>query len=117
VIVQFKSTKPPSSNGQNGNGQNGNGQNQNGNFQGEYDNNVNQIGQQGQVKTKLPQINAVHMKLTLAAIQALEANPSVAYVTPNRPLKGHADITTQSVNAILHGRWAGWNRSRSRGGR
>ena len=94
VIVQFKSTGSSKSNGQ---GNNSNGQNQNGDF----DNDVQQIGQHGQVKTQLPKINAVHMQMTLAEIQALQTNPAVAYVSPNRFSKGALDITTQTVAANL----------------
>src|ERR1035437_8755653 len=121
VIVQFKSTgnnngnngnnngnngnnngNNGNNNGNNGNsnGKNGNGGNNNGNdHQGDYDNNVNQVGQDGEIRTKLPKINAVHMKLSLQALQALQANPSVAYITPNRKLKRTLDISTQAVNA------------------
>src|ERR1035437_7403485 len=114
VIVQFKSTgnnngnngnnngNNGNNNGNNGNnnGKNGNGGNNNGNDdQGDYDNNVNQVGQDGEIRTKLPKINAVHMKLSLQALQALQANPSVAYITPNRKLKRTLDISTQAVKA------------------
>src|SRR5271157_661582 len=89
VIVQFQS---------NGNKQGTNFSNFN---QAAFNNNVNQVGQSGQVKATLPAINAVHMQLPLALVQLLQANPMVKYITPNRPIKKTLDITTQTVNAEL----------------
>lgn len=85
VIVQFK---PISIN--NGNNQPGN-----------YNNLVNQLGQSGQIKTLLPKINAVHMKLPAFLLPLLQQMPSIAYISPNRPIKRTLDITAQTVYANL----------------
>src|SRR5579871_5173084 len=77
---------------------------------GAFNNNVNQVAPNGTVVTKLPQINAVHMKLPLFAVQFLQALPTVAYISPNRPLTRSLDITTQSVNANLAWNF-GWDGS------
>src|SRR5437588_313513 len=67
---------------------------------------LNRLG--GQVKRSLDLIHAVHVALSQAAIQALENNPNVVYVSPNRALHGSLDITTQTVNAPAA--WQlGWN--------
>ena len=71
------------------------------NKQATYNNNVIQAGQSGQIKTALPTINAVHMRIPLAAVQALQKNPMVKYITPNRPIKRTLDLTTQAVYANL----------------
>jgi serine protease AprX len=54
-----------------------------------------------QIKTRYRHMKAVHLKLPAAAIRALESNPLVTYVSPNRPIHGALDITTQAVNANL----------------
>lgn len=66
-----------------------------------YNNNVNLFALNGQIKTKLPAINAVHMTLPAWALPFLQSIPSVKYISPNRTLKRTLDITTQSVNANL----------------
>src|SRR5437588_2738341 len=60
---------------------------QHGTNKSDYDNNVKQVGNSGRVKAKLDKINAVVLTLPAQAIQALAANPSVAYVSPNRSIK------------------------------
>src|SRR6202521_5955669 len=110
VIVRFKNNaqKASPNNGNQGNGNQGEGNHGDWNHSDNYNNDVQQVGQHGEVEHTWQNINSVHMKLTLNAIRALQANPSVLYVTPNRPLKGALDITDQTVNATLA--WPlGWN--------
>jgi len=38
-------------------------------------------------------------------VLALQNNPNVTYVSPNRTLKGAVDVTTQTVGANLAGAW------------
>src|SRR5258708_22061507 len=69
---------------------------------------LKQLGPYGQVKRQLDIINGVHIALSLSDILALQNNPAVAYVSPNRSSHGSLDITTQAVNANLA--WqSGWN--------
>ena len=66
-----------------------------------------ELKQVGQVKRRLDLIRAVHAALPQQAIQALTANPNIAYISPNRSLRGSLDITTQAVNATVA--WqSGW---------
>jgi len=88
VIVQFKTTA--STNGTNSHTQ-----------QGDWNNNVNQVGWSGQIKSMWPNLNAVHMQLPVWALQFIASIPSVSYISPNRPVKRTLDITTQAVNANL----------------
>src|SRR5437867_4370987 len=62
---------------------------------------LKQLGPYGQIKKQLTLVNAVLVSLSQADIQTLENNPAVAYVSPNRILKGALDITTQTVGANL----------------
>jgi serine protease AprX len=53
-------------------------------------------------------IKAVHLFLSPAQVQALELNPLVTYMSPNRALSGTLDVTTQTVGANTA--WqSGWN--------
>src|SRR5580698_6729695 len=62
----------------------------------------------GQVHRSFRSIPAVHMTVPLSAIKSLEANPLVAYISPNRKTVGFLDITTQTVYA--NPVWqSGWN--------
>jgi serine protease AprX len=120
VIVRFKNNTQKansnSGNQKNGNQNNGNqnngnqgeGDHQNWNHNDDYNNDVQQVGQHGEVEHTWQNINSVHMKLTLNDIRALQADPSVLYVTPNRPLKGTLDVTDQTVNAPLAWKF-GWD--------
>src|SRR2546428_6346330 len=62
---------------------------------------LKQLGPYGQIKKQLTLVNAVLVSLSPADIQALENNPAIAYVSPNRTLKGALDVTTQAVGANL----------------
>jgi serine protease AprX len=94
VIVQFKTTAST-------NGNNGNNGNNSHTQQGDWNNNVNQVGWSGQIKAMWPNLNAVHMQLPVWSLQFLASIPQVAYISPNRTLKRTLDITTQAVNANL----------------
>ena len=52
-----------------------------------------------QIVRKFRHVKAVHVILTPAEIQALEQNPQVTYMSPNRALAGTLDVTTQTVGA------------------
>src|SRR5436190_15650186 len=55
----------------------------------------------GQVKKMLDLINAVHIALTPAQIQALANVVTIEYISPVRPMKSSLDITTSTVSANL----------------
>jgi serine protease AprX len=59
------------------------------------------LGPYGQIKKHLDVINAVHISLSPQQIQALSSNPVIAYISPDRPMTGSLDVTTQTVNANL----------------
>ena len=46
-------------------------------------------------------IKAAHVALSQKDVLALQNNPNVTYVSPNRTLKGAVDVTTQTVGANL----------------
>lgn len=52
-----------------------------------------------QIKDRFQHVKAVHVRVPMAAIKALESNPAVTYITPNRAIKGSLDISTAAVNA------------------
>jgi len=65
------------------------------------------LGPYGQVKRTLDVVNAVHIALPRQALDALAANPSILYISPNRPLTSTLDVATQAANANLA--WStGW---------
>src|SRR5690348_12685589 len=64
-------------------------------------NDLKLLGPYGQVKKMLDVINAVHIALTPAQIQALASEPSIAYISPDRKTTGALDITTSAVSAQL----------------
>jgi serine protease AprX len=59
------------------------------------------LGPYGQIKKMLNLINAVDITLTPAQIRALANVPTIAYISPSRPMKSSLDITTSSVSANL----------------
>jgi serine protease AprX len=59
------------------------------------------LGPYGQVKKMLDIINAVHISLSPAQIQALSSNPAIAYISPDRTNGGALDITAPTVTANL----------------
>src|ERR1051325_5069404 len=56
-------------------------------------NDLKLLGPYGQVKKMLDIINAVHISLTPAQIQALANNPAIAYISPDRTNGGAPDLT------------------------
>src|SRR5579872_4639520 len=60
---------------------------------------LKQIGPYGQMKKIFQGINAVNVQLTMSAMQALENDPNVTYISPNRTSIGMLDIVTATVNA------------------
>ena len=62
---------------------------------------LKQLGPYGQVKKTLDVIHAVHVALQLQDILALQNDPDVLYVSPDRPLQAKLDVTTQTVNANI----------------
>ena len=61
-----------------------------------------------QIIRKFKHIKALHLLLTPAQIQALQLNPEITYITPNRDVLGTLDVTTQTVGANTA--WSeGWN--------
>jgi serine protease AprX len=103
VIVRFKNNaqKAGQNNGNQNNGNQNNGNHNDWNHNDNWNNDVQEVGQHGNVKQSWQNINSIHMRLPSKAIQALQADPSVLYVTPNRSLGGALDITDQTVNATL----------------
>src|SRR5690348_978013 len=53
----------------------------------------------GKVKRQYRTLRALQMVVPAASLDALAADPQVAYVSPNRAITSSLDITTQSVNA------------------
>ncbi|HXM41775.1 MAG TPA: S8 family peptidase, partial [Bryobacteraceae bacterium] len=67
-----------------------------------------QLFSANQIVRRFRHIKAVHALLTPAEIRALESNPLVTYMSPNRAVSGTLDITTQTVGANVA--WqSGWN--------
>ncbi len=63
----------------------------------------------GRIHRSFRSISAVHMTVPLSEIKSLEANPLVAYISPNRKTVGFLDITTQTVfaNQVWQSGWTG----------
>src|SRR4029077_5811867 len=55
----------------------------------------------GALKVKLGAIKAAHYSVPTVALEALADDPDVAYISPNRPLKGSLDHVVSAVNADL----------------
>jgi len=64
-------------------------------------NDLKNLGPFGQIKKTLNLINAVHISVPPQLIPLIAKLPGIAYISPNRPMKGSLDITTQTVNANL----------------
>src|SRR5260370_12850105 len=52
----------------------------------------------GVLKTKLDFINGAHYSVPVEALDALAADPDVAYISPDRPVRGLLDTTVATVN-------------------
>ena len=62
----------------------------------------------GVLKTKLDFIKGAHYSVPVEALDALADDPDVAYISPNRPVKGSLDHVVSAVNADL-AYASGWN--------
>src|SRR5208283_5076596 len=62
---------------------------------------LTQLGSSVQVKNSLNLIHAAHVSLSQGDVLALQNNPNVVYVSPNRALKAKLDVTTQTINANI----------------
>src|SRR5260370_15358362 len=52
----------------------------------------------GVLKTKLDFIKAAHYSVPVEALDALADDPDVAYISPDRPVRGALDTTVATVN-------------------
>jgi len=60
---------------------------------------LKQLGPYGQMKKVFQNINGANLQLPMSLVQALENDPNVAYISPNRTSTGMLDIVTATVNA------------------
>src|SRR5258707_8754812 len=60
---------------------------------------LKQLGPYGQIKKQFVHLNAVDVTIAPAAIAALEQDPNVTYISPNRSTTRFLDIATAGVNA------------------
>jgi serine protease AprX len=60
---------------------------------------LKQLGAYGRMKKVFQNINGANLQLPMSLVQALENDPNVAYVSPNRTSTGMLDIVTATVNA------------------
>src|SRR5262249_51207662 len=71
-------------------------------------NDLKQLGSYGQVKKNFVSINAVQVTVSPSTLAALEANPNIRYISPNRSQQRFLDITTASVGAGFAAQY-GWD--------
>src|SRR6266576_816176 len=62
---------------------------------------LQQLGPYGQTKKIFNSINAVNVTVSSSLLAALEADPNVKYVSPNRPHRSFLDLTTAAVSASV----------------
>src|SRR5258708_33991024 len=62
---------------------------------------LQQLGAYGQIKKIYSVVTGVNVTLPVSAVQQIQSDPNVLYVTPNRKATGTVDISTGSVNAPL----------------
>jgi serine protease AprX len=60
---------------------------------------LKQFGPYGQVKKTFNSINAIYTSVSPSLFAALQADPNVKYVSPNRPHRSFLDLTTAAVSA------------------
>src|SRR6266576_1879579 len=60
---------------------------------------LQQLGPYGQMKKIFNSINAVNVTVSSSLLAALEADPNVKYVSPNRAHRSFLDLTTAAVSA------------------
>ena len=56
-------------------------------------------GMGGHLRRTLDGIKGAHYSLPVSAIQNLASDPDVAYISPDRPVKGMLNVTSPTVNA------------------
>ncbi len=59
------------------------------------------FGPYGQVKKTFDSINAIFVTVSPSLLTALQADPNVKYVSPNRPHRSFLDLTTAAVSASV----------------
>jgi serine protease AprX len=59
------------------------------------------FGPYGQVKKTFDSINAIYVAVSPSLLTALQADPNVKYVSPNRPHRSFLDLTTAAVSASV----------------
>src|SRR6266849_6728412 len=69
---------------------------------------LKQLGPYGQMKKVFQGINAANLQLSMSTVQAMESDPNVAYISPNRTTNGALDIVTATVNATYAWQY-GWD--------
>jgi serine protease AprX len=62
---------------------------------------LKQLGAYGRMKKVFDGINAAHLTLPLSVIEAIENDPSITYISPNRPTAGSLDVVDPTVNATF----------------
>jgi serine protease AprX len=60
---------------------------------------LKQLGPYGQMKKVFRNINGANLQLPMSVVQAMENDPNVIYISPNRTSTGMLDIVTATVNA------------------
>src|SRR5262249_50120953 len=68
------------------------------------------LGSYGQLKKVFSGISAAEVVIPASVLPTLAADPTVVYVSPNRPNTGALDVTTQAVNANIAWQY-GWDGS------
>src|SRR5438552_5009750 len=69
---------------------------------------LKQLGAYGRMKKIFNGINAAHLSLPMSVIQALESDPSITYISPDRPTAGSLDMVAATVNATMAWQY-GWD--------
>ncbi|MCZ2147762.1 MAG: hypothetical protein LC126_08290, partial [Bryobacterales bacterium] len=64
-------------------------------------NDLLQVGPFGQLRRQFRSMKAIHVRMPERFIQIFKLLPNVAYISPNRPMKGSLDVTTGTVAANL----------------
>jgi serine protease AprX len=62
---------------------------------------LQQLGPYGQTKKIFNSINAVNVTVSSSLLAALEADPNVKYISPNRAHRSFLDLTTAAVSASV----------------
>jgi serine protease AprX len=62
---------------------------------------LKQLGAYGRLKKIFNGINAAHLTLPMSVIAAIENDPTITYISPNRPTAGSLDVVDPTVNATF----------------